>query len=444
MGQETPNRARPPRPHIVPPPPPPLGWRREFTALRPLGVRMLFVLWPALRRVRVWADTPAERREGLFGPPLDERLREASRACARFPELLEPLGTFTSLLRAPHRMDPEWLADACQQVSEWADVQGGLPAAVLFAEAAATLLPESPGRANVAAYLCRRAAYSERAAMWYLRAFKLATRGSDRSRKWRQREAIRALIGHGTVLKERGQLDEARRYYERASRRARSAGFRRKEAEAHHDLLLMCTEAGALGAAEWHARLALRCYPRSHPCIPALAHDFAFLLIRQRYFTPALTLLEGAIPLVEHPAEQTVVWSTLAWAAAGAGRQDRYGEAERAVLDLVELYDEYAPAALDHLAEGAWAIGNWEQARRYAELAQEAAVQQSSVVVERDVRTLLEKIVRKEPPPQESGVPDQARLELLIRQFLARLQRWRALNRGKFRAGDDANGGEAA
>ena len=445
MGQTKPEGKRPGRPHVIPPPPPPVGWRRELDALKSLGGSVKVVLWRALRRTHLWADTPPERRKGLFNPPSEAMLQASGRVCMREPELIEPVGVFTSLLRAPHETDGRLIGGACRRVHEWADARGMLAVAVQFAEAAATVQPESAARANDAARLCRRAAYDDRAADWYLRAYKLGVRGKGRGNR---KQSLWALLGYGALMKDLGRHEEAKLYYNRAARAAYSMGLRKAAAEAQHDLMGLAAEMGEFTAAEWHARQALRLYPDSHPRLPALAHDWAFVLVRLHCYTPAIPLLQEAVRRTYTLDLQTLFWGTLARAVAGARQRSAFDEAEAKILHLTELNDEYAPAALIHLAEGERSFGEWEQANHYACRTLEIAQRRRDTLLEKDAAELLAAIADRLEAPIEQPVKDQERTEVLTRRFKAKLQRWKAPDCHQPGADPDSNGssssGEAA
>lgn len=436
MAQAKPKKKRAPRTRTVPLPPQALELKRELRILDSLDGRTRLALWRALRRVRLWVETPEDRREGLFLPAAEGVLRESVRACEEEPALLEPLGALSLLRRGPHRMEEWQVAEACRLVWEWADRRGLLSVGVLFAEAAALAEPESPGRSNDAARLCRRAALHDRAEVWYTRAMVLAGQASTREGR---KEGLWALLGFGTLMRETGRHEAARTHFNKAARKADSLGMKREAAEVHHDLLLLCAEMGEFPAAAWHARSALNLYPLSHPRFPALAHDFAFLLVRQCYFTPALSLLEKTIHFIEAPAERAVVWSTLARAAAGAGRRDRFEQVEREILHLIGIHEEFAPAALIHLAEGKRAFGEWDSAGEYAEKTLEAAERRKTVLLERDATELLERIASREPAPEEEVPSKRERLTVLIPEFVRRLGKWEALGRYRSRAGPEGD-----
>ncbi len=221
----------PGRRHTLTLPPPVLGWAREVEALEAAGTELGVVLWRVLRRVRAWAETVQEERAGLFEIDKREARERLGQGCVHAPELVEALGVFAQLIRAPERMEARQLADACHEVHAWAEERSLVKVAMLFAEAAAVAEPDDPGRANQAGLMCRRGGFDDRAASWYHRASGLAVRHKARQ------EIIRAQLGYGNLMKDLGDYDEARKYFERAAQRAISTGRERQAAEAHHDLL---------------------------------------------------------------------------------------------------------------------------------------------------------------------------------------------------------------
>lgn len=378
------DRSRPGRPHTVPPAPPseagsygaPAGTEVMGEVDGALGL----ALWRALRDVHAWTETAPEGRVRYFaqesdrathtagsGPePSGERTNagwiaeRTAYAIEQAPELAGALGLLALLPRAPELVDGRQLADACHSVYEWADLRGMVRTGRLFAEMAAHADPDDPARANFAARMCRRATLFRRSADWYQRGLGLAVTQANR------KEAIYALLGCGTLHRDLGQYAEARRAFVRAARKASRKNHRREAAEARHDLLGLAAEMGTYDDAEDQAREAVNLYPRKHPRLPALANDYAYTLIRRGHYSPALALLEAAVHLIARPEERALVWSTLAWAAAGADRRDRYMAAEREILSLVAVHQDYAHVAFLHLAAGGQLLHEWDAAARYA------------------------------------------------------------------------------
>ena len=289
-----------------------------------------------------------------------------------------------------------------------------------FAEAAATSDPEDPARANIAARMCRRTVLDERAAAWYLRGFGLAAKTGN------HREAIWSLLGYGTLLKDQGRHDEARRFIDRAARRAENTGRRREAAECQHDLLCLAAEMGEFRESERRARLALSLYPSRHPRIPHMVHDFAFVLIRQFYYSHALTLLDSLIRVLTRPGEQALVYGTIARAAGGTRRRDRFEEAQARAVRLAEVHEEFASAVLVNVAEGARAFGEWERAEQWAGKALEIARSRKDGLVEQVASELLDRISKHEPAPGEASPPDRERIQALTFRLAAKLQNWKA------------------
>jgi tetratricopeptide (TPR) repeat protein len=425
MAHDTSPQPRPPRRQKPPPPPPPL---LEFGILKQVESALGLTLWKAIRNVRTWAEVEPEARRRYFRPLNDDAQEILAYAKHEAPELEAPLSAFALLVQAPDVIDAEQIAEACDAVHQWADERGMMLTALLFTEAAAYVLPHLPNRANQAARAARRNLMRNRAAVWYLRAYKLAV-VSDNKRE-RRRESIWALLGYGAMMRDAGNYDEARKFVERAARRAVRFNRKKETGMAYHELFVIAAERAQFTLAGKHARSAIAAYPVRHPNLPHFAHDVAFeVYIRQRQFPGALAILSKVLPLMRLSRDQALTWSSLAWAAGGAGLRERYREAERATLEHVAGNREFAPAIFIHLAHGARALWEWDRAQRYAEAARESASQNGDRVLEKEAAELLESITRREPPPPQAE-PDDA-LESLARLIVTRLGRWRAPGQGR-------------
>ncbi|MCA1789604.1 MAG: tetratricopeptide repeat protein, partial [Thioalkalivibrio sp.] len=348
-------------------PPPPWTWDDEIAALEEVGfdTPLAQTLWRGLRDLGVWRQG-GPGREALGREPSPFVAERTALALTSAPELTGPLGTFALLGSNPELCSERQIATACYEIYRWAESRSLSLVAVLFSEAAATVDDDSRW-ALAAAKSCRVVGRYQRSGQWYARAFDLG-----RSAK-RTSDAVRALLGLGGLLRTLGRLHEALPYFERASRRANRRNRRKLAAETHHDLLLLLTELGEYEQASYHAAGAVLYYAPRNRRLPYLVHDAAFLFIRLHHYTPALMLCEGVPALVPRPNDAALVWSTVAWAAAGAGKREQFHQAEGEALQLLGLSNEHAPAALLHLAEGARALGDWETAKRYAAAAVTAA-----------------------------------------------------------------------
>jgi tetratricopeptide (TPR) repeat protein len=400
------------RRHHVPPAPAPLDRTQVLAQLESAAG---LVLWRALADARLWGETPAQERRALFRAPTARVRERFAFACEEIPALVPAFGTFALVLQSPDLASSSQVADACVLVHEWADRAGLRTAALLFAEAAAHVEPENPARANLAARSARRLSMYERAGAWHLRAFKLAVRTRNRG------EMVWALLGYAAMMKATGRIAEARRFLQRATRRAKAFGRRKEAAMAHHDLMNLAVEQERFRLAEIHMASALALYPSDHPCLPALGHDFAFVLLRQNHHSAALPLLERVAPLIQQTDVRALVLSSLAWAAAGAGRRTRLVQAERATLELVAIFDHYAIPALLHLAEAFRLAGDLDRAVQYAEEAGRAAGAMGETQFTREAAEMRIQL-READNSIRRDIPPSARTLAIVRDLTARLR----------------------
>lgn len=406
------------------------GWRTEWEVLEDNGGTVGLVLWEALRDVRLW--TRAERRPRLFRRPSREHRARLEAAPVAEPALADALRTFAELVDAPAIVEPAKLAEACGEVYSWAEARALLDTAAHFAEAAALVDaavarsdPTAAERANMAARTCRRAALSSQSAMWYQRGHGLAVRaGADE-------QAIRAMIGYGGLMYGLGRYDRARRFLNRAARRARNTGRTREAAEAEHDLLTIASELRLFHMGELHARTALRDYPIHHPRIPFFVHDVAYLLVVNGAYSPAIPLVRASIRAMGRPQDPILAWGTLARAAAGAGRLDLYRRARGTALKLAGEYPEHAAATLRSVAYAAQHAGEWEIATDAAAKGVEAAEARDEQDVARTCRELLADITARRPGTPEIEVPATSYIESLVRDCVIRLGQWKEPPRGR-------------
>ena len=396
--------------------------RPQFDLFYHADGALALVLWRVVRDVLLWAETEPDRRSRIFRPPTDAVRERYAAATEAAPELAQPLAVFASFQNAPHLAAASALAAVCHAVHMWAERSGLVLIAAHFAEAAAYAEPDNPAWAVDAGWMCRKAGTGDlldRAEAWYERAFGLAVRARNR------KESIRALTGYGALLKDQGRVDEARKAYERAARRATRTGRHRQAAVSYHYLFALAAESGGLDEAVEHARRALSLYPLHDERIPYLAHDYSVLLVRFGFYRPALRLLDRAVKLFERAEELALVFGTMARAAGGAGRRERYETAERAVLGLVGLSHEYAPGAYINLAEGAWSLGDVDRAVRYARITLDRARERHDAEPERMALLLLDTMGTQDKPRRDDTPAPDARIAALNRRMAARLGRWR-------------------
>jgi tetratricopeptide (TPR) repeat protein len=331
-------------------------------------------LWSTRRGIAAWSEASPEQRAVLF-----ERRRIArawtdawESAAVEVPELASPLDRFKILSELPARATTADLAEGCQIVSQWAEKTGCIETAVQFAEAAATLSPDSALLANAAARACRAKGELGRAEIWYDRAVGLSRRAGD------VLQYINANLGFGAVLLERRSFRAAQKKIRRAGTRARQRGMREQAAEAFHDALAVAIVEGDPARAVHFARRAIDVYPRHALRYPALGNDLAYLLTCCGMYREALSLLELAAERITAPAELIVVLGTLARAAAGSGDLRRFTEMVDRVSSMSSAFSHAAAAAFYNIGEGARLLGEWDAAAAYADTAAELALRGNS------------------------------------------------------------------
>ena len=400
--------SRIPRPHCMPLAP----VRRLGDGSRPVGWEIIQVLdgelglflWNALRSIYEWVKLTEDgmERASLFGTPSEVSQQRLLAACAEAPQIAEALQTVGLLKQMHGSVHPGIIGSACAQISTWAEQRSLLDVAGHFAEAAAYVEPENPKRANAAGRLCRRLGLHERSAAWFRRGRYAAHRTHNRA------ERIRALLGYGSLMRSLGRYEESEAHYLLAAKLAERTRRQKQAAEAHHDLVAIAILTDDLQAAEEHVWEALRLYPARHPYLPVLAHDWGFALVLRRFYTHAIPLVELALTRVRQPEFRTLLFSTLARAAAGAQQGELHGKAEAQVLRHLSQFTEYAPAALINLAQAAWLLHAWERAEEYVRRGLEAARTHSDERYQRDAVDLLKKLRIREVPPSElvPALPD--------------------------------------
>jgi tetratricopeptide (TPR) repeat protein len=271
--------------------------------------------------------------------------------------------------------------------------------------------------------MCRRVGHMGSGCVWYERAYGLAVRAGNEGEK------IRAMIWFGSLLKDMGRREEAREWYKKAARAAKRKDRRRLAAEANHDLMMVCAEIGDHDAVIKHASRAVHGYPDQNPRLPYLAHDLAFALIRRRLYSPARVLLSLLRKVIVRPGEEVLLYSTVAWAAAGAGRRDEFEAAEARVLANIGVHTEHATAAFLHLAYGSRLAGDMERAASYAAQALSHARKRTDSLLEQEAEELIAEIAAGVPGPREEAPADDEAIQQLARSLAARLSNWKSPGR---------------
>jgi tetratricopeptide (TPR) repeat protein len=428
----------------VPPPPP--AWRplllphpERVTVLSEAGGALGHVLWQALRHLRDWADCPPAARGAVFHARLAPEVRARRRAALEeAPELERALAPLFALIAIPRTIPPREVAAGCSAVAEWAEMRGYRETSLHFAEVATRAEPENPTWERIAGRTCRSFGEWHRAEIWFLLAI-----WDARARRKVQEYALTCL-GYGALFQVRGNDARARGFYRKAANTARSQGLRSVAAESLHDLYLMCVESGEYEQAHRYLKRAILIYPIHHARLPALAHDVALLLVHRHLYTAALSLLKRLPTIISKPAELTLVWSTMACAAAGAGEHQAYVDARRRLSTLLEDNPTYAAAALLNLANAAWISGSWDEANSLGTACVELARKCGIPLLVRYGSDLLHDVVARRLPPVEQRFPSNEEgdeMRAIVMELLARLDRWRGPTwKRKLQAGPDEIG----
>lgn len=383
---------------------PPKWPRPEHYILDEVPGPLNLVLWRVALDARLWALAPVEVRLTLFRKHQSFINGTTGEVISSCPNISRPAASLLALARFPELASEREVSTACLQVSNWAESSGFLETALHFAEVAA-MTSESPELAAKAGYLAMRLADFNRAASWFQRTIHL----SRRPRDWVW--YIRGYLRLGALFFQMGRHDLARPKYRRAHKAAIRRGQVALAAQAYHDLLTLESDVGTFEKGEEYAARALELYPLRHPRLPHLAHDYAFFLVRNGFYSRAASLLEHLPPDLYEDRYRIVLFGTVARAAAGIRSRHSYERAAQEVLRRSRISEEFAPPAIIHIGEGARAFGEWELAEGYAALALDMAIRRRDVTAQRLARALLDAISVREPaltdqrPPRESRIP---------------------------------------
>lgn len=350
-----------------------------------------------VRQLWLLSRSPRRRWHRLFrtsAEHVQERRVEALKAIP--PDLRAELRV---LMEAGSR-HPAEIARACDLLADWA-YNSGLPrTAVHFAEAGAAIARNDPHAAFVAGRANRLGGKEWRAEIFYTRAI------GDAYRRQQWKDYIRAQLGLGTVLLERGDLPGATERYRSAARVAADQGIEWLAAQTLHDIVGIHFERGDVGAAIETAWNAVSIYPLRNERYPIALHDLAFLYTVQHHHTEVLPLLEALLRIPIPLQDQVLVAGTFARAAGGAGLADHYAQGEARVLHHVHDHGYHADAVFVNLAFGARALGDWLRAERYVRRGIAAAVRKAHPYVERVARALSREIAARAPaPPAAPALP---------------------------------------
>jgi tetratricopeptide (TPR) repeat protein len=362
------------------------------------------LLWCALRDLMLWAETPADRRAGLFGADAGAVRRSALAAATPEQELWGPLLTLAQMTEVPDQAERGRLVFAARALARWAERRSAPGSRLWFAQAAALALPEDPRLALEAARIARDLGRVALAEAWFRHTVRRARGHAWETHVW-------AYIGLGVMYVRAGNYPAAQAVFGRARRCARKRRLPALEGASLHHLFTCAAEGGRdYGLAYGYARATLAAYGPGHPRIPALANDLARLWVHLGQCARALPVFEAIEPLFANLAERMIAATNVARAAAGAGQRARYESARRRAIDLISHN-----AAGTRVAE-AWAIlasadavaHEWvrvlETAGRAVELADARGESEALVLAEAQLAAARSRV----PPPLEEWAREPA------------------------------------
>jgi tetratricopeptide (TPR) repeat protein len=380
------------------------------------------LLWRSVRNVALWASTPAPQRGALFcGGAADVREADVGRLPVE-AELVAPLSVMVRLLEAPARMDVVRVVNACRRVSLWAEQRGSLSTALEFMQAAAQTAPQVAALAYAVGRLARRRAEYDRAESWYGRAIVQARRSGD----WRTYAL--GYSGLGNLNTQKGNFPVARRAQMRGLRAALRHNLTDLQGIAFHDLFATEVETGAGARATGLAARAFRAYGPSHPFVPRLAYDVAFLWMEEGYFEQALDVAQALEPCFEAPAERALVLGLIARTAGGVEARAAFEDARSRLADLLATGcgEDAAARSLLGISYGAASLNEWQLAEDAALQAQQIANERREGKMAMAAEAALE-FARKRPQPAPQCQPAETDAELAEDFVRALRQRPRAV-----------------
>lgn len=359
------------------------------------------VLWRSARNVRLWAETPGERRGELFAGGAARVRREELERVELDAELLAPMSVIVALLEDPEHAEVGRLVNACRRVSLWAEQRGALATALEFAQAAALASPATASLAYAVGRLARRRSDYDRAESWYTRAAIQARQSGD----WRA--FALAFSGMANLHMQRGNYPAAQRGHKRCLRTALRHGVTELLGIAYHDLFVVTAAMGAGFAADPLAARAFQAYGACEPRVVRLAYDVAYHWTLHGYFPGALGVAKALLPHMEEPAMRALIQGLAARAAGGAARRDEFESAAAGAVALIDqrMSLEMTASTLLHLAFGAMSLGEWERASDWAERSLRIATERREGRIALEAESALDAARRRVRRPLPAQVP---------------------------------------
>lgn len=423
------------------PPPPRRPSLAVMSGLDDLSDGLACALFLVARRTRDIADFPPD---GIGRWKHEADIRAAARAA---PELADDL----LLLGSNYALDDAIggpIARAASRLAKWATERGYAELAIQLAEAALAIRPHDARCVYEAGRINRLFGRLDVAEVLYGRAICLTRVKSpppngdrdptpaqsadseigvdgnkNRTSKWYV--YVRAHLGLGQIYQSRGQMETAAAHMFTA---ASAAWHKSREkwlaALAQHDLFTLMLAQRDYEGAFPHALKAYHWLPKHNERLPALVHDYCYLLLETNAATVAMPLLEELVKLDIPRSDLVLALSTFARATGVLGSTVRFRHAERQVREL-SRFAENAAGAYVNLAIGARAIGCTAEAEEHALHSKHLAAARGDAIVQGLAEDLLRDF-RQNPATTPARVTDPpSHVRALARDLAARLRGWR-------------------
>lgn len=404
--------ARQPRKwRLLPPPQSRHGSFEGAHILDEVGGELGAFLFQRARDVLLWASVSPESREGLF------QTRQLPRLPPGASEITAELQVLSEVVTFPTGANGEQVGTACAGIYHWALDRVFYATAAMFATAAAFAQPTDPMFATYAGRAERARGAYDLGTLWFQRAISVARQNGKLS------AYTVALLSWANQEISRGNRARGRALLQRAWRYAKRHNLRHLGAEARHDLLALCVDLEDWEEAALHAEAAASLYGPRARNIFALAHDWALIWLHRGYFSPALPVMEAALPFLTLPSARVLALSSIARAAAVLGQRERYRSASDSVLGLAAVATENAPIALVHIAQASYTAGEMERARGLVARAREMARGRQDVTAEHFANELVARIQAAAPPERDLPLPFNSPIPAHAQMLLERVLR---------------------
>lgn len=160
-------------------------------------------------------------------------------------------------------------------------------------------------------------------------------------------------------------------------------------------------------------------------------HDIGYFFVATRLYSAGLAVLTETVKILTRPQEATILWGSIARAAAGAQDARAYAEARDRALQMQERYPEHAPATLRNVAYAAQLAGEWDVAEQAAAKAAELARARRMEDIERTAVGLLESVRDRQPGAVEVQPPADSHVGEVVTMCKTRVARWGGPRRGR-------------